>query len=134
MTTILKTSLPHLIPPDPPDAESFDDPHRVLGSDNGMTGQSTGYGQYMPPWTPYIASAPVSPRSALPPSAFGNSQLQVSTPCFPVSPPLSACYLCMTDVPLPTPLSYVRQQATHRCPDRVAPVFVGRGTEMKIAR
>lgn len=76
-------------------------PHEILGSDNGMTGQSTGHGQYMPPWTPYIASAPASPipPSRRPHSATLNTRRQ--PPCFPVSPPLSACCLCMADVPLP---------------------------------
>lgn len=53
-------------------------PREVLGSDNGMTGQSTGHGQYLPPWTPYIASAPASPipPSRRPHSATLNSRCQ----------------------------------------------------------
>lgn len=58
-------------------------PHEVLGSDNGMTGQSTGHGQYMPPWTPLYCLCTRLSHSTLPPSAFGNSQHQMSTPLFP---------------------------------------------------
>jgi hypothetical protein len=111
MVAILKTRLPHLSPACPLTLGASTAPHGVLGSDNGMTGQSTRYGQYMPPWTLYIGSAPVSPLSALPPSAFGNSQLQVSTPCFPVSPPLSACSLYMPGGRSSPPL--VRATASH---------------------
>ncbi|KAK1832967.1 hypothetical protein QBC39DRAFT_62486 [Podospora conica] len=101
-----RAHLPHLSPAHPPALGASTVPRGLLGSDNGMTGQSTGYGQYMPPWTPYIASTPVFRRSAFPPSAFGNSQLKgvnrpsTQTPWFSVSPPLSARCVCMAEVPL----------------------------------
>lgn len=96
-------------------------PHEVLGSDNGMTGQSTGHGQYMPPWTPLYCLCTRLSHSTLPPSAFGNSQHQMSTP--PVSPshlPSRLAASAWQTFPFP---SYVRRQATHRCPDRVCVVL-----------
>jgi hypothetical protein len=69
--------------------------------------------------------------SRRPHSATLNSRCQ--PPASPSRlPSRLAASTCPADVP-PRP-SCVRRQATHRYPDRVAVVLVGRGTEMKIAR